>query len=53
MSWFKVSDKEGERIRNFVIYKIWATDKEMEEMFPAFMVVFVVILVVGAYFYFR
>ena len=40
-----MSKKEDEeRFFNFLVYKIWATDKEMEEAAPTLIVIYLLIL---------
>jgi hypothetical protein len=36
---------DDERLKNLLICKVWATDKEMEEMAPFLLVVIVLILI--------
>jgi hypothetical protein len=50
MSWFDGS--EDERLKNLILYKMYATDKEMEEMAPMLLGILAIIVVVGAFFYF-
>lgn len=41
-----MSEKDDERFWNLMIYKVWATDKEMEEMGPFLMIALVVMVAI-------
>lgn len=41
-----------ERLKNFLLFKVYATDAEMEEMAPAIAVIGIVIVVLALIFYF-
>lgn len=48
-----MSKQDDERFWNFVVYKIWATDKEMEEMAPFYLVLFGILAIgFGIYYFF-
>ena len=50
-----MSKDDDERFWNFLVYKIWATDKEMEEMAPTLLIVFGLAVIIGCaiwYFFF-
>jgi hypothetical protein len=38
--------KDGERLKNFLIYKIYATDKEVEEMQPGLIFLGIVAIII-------
>ena len=42
MSTKKKRNPNSERYKNFMLYKVWATDKEMEHMLPFISKVFIV-----------
>lgn len=43
---FGFDDKEDdERFKNFLLFKMWATDEEVEDIMPGFVVVIVVAFV--------
>jgi hypothetical protein len=44
MGFWDDDSEEGQKWKNFVLFKIWATDKDMEEMSPFFFWFIVVIL---------
>ena len=46
MSWFGLDGDEGERMKNFMLYKLWMTDKEKEEAAPFFLAILGIIVVI-------
>lgn len=45
MSWLDPKNEEDEKMKNLILYKMYVTDKEMEEMGP-YIIVTVIILVI-------
>jgi L-asparagine transporter-like permease len=42
--------RDDERFKNLMLFKIWATDKEMEEMVPIIAVILIIgLIVLGIY----
>lgn len=43
------NDEDDERFWNFMIYKVWATDKEMEEMDPMYygIAIIIILIIIG------
>lgn len=51
MGFWDDNSKDGQRWKNFVLFKVWATDKEMEEMAPFFFwFIVILVAVVGIFF---
>jgi hypothetical protein len=52
VGWFGVEGEDGERLKNLMIFKVYATDKEMDEMTPIFLLLAVVGLIAWAVIHF-
>lgn len=44
------NSEDDERMRNFLIFKFWGTDKELEEAGPFFGCIFAAMLIIGGLF---
>lgn len=44
-----MSPQDKQRLKNLLIYKVYATDKEMEDMAPVFVgiIVIIVLIIIG------
>lgn len=45
-------DEDSQRWWNLMIYKMYATDKEIDEMMPVFGVIFLLAIIIGIVYYF-
>lgn len=42
-----MNNDDWEKLKNFTIFKVYATDREMEDMMPVFGIIVLILIVIG------